>query len=160
MKFRSRWPWWLLPTQLVQHQRAVGDLLSKEFIHHGKSYNEPIRKVINSMWFPLPKILCKCSSHRFHSTMKKQFQHRQLRFPQLLQNLIDISLLREEDRNRKAIKASLRFPTGKLPPFVEKINQEYTPFAAKLIAEQYSVNTSAFSSIFVRFKEIPFDHLD
>ena len=82
---------------------------------------------------------------RFHPTLKKQLQNRQTRFPQLLQILLDISLLREQDRCRKKLVASLRFPTGKLPPFLEMINSQYRPFAAKKIAEEFQTTTSDYS---------------
>ena len=87
------------------------------------------------------------SYNRFHWTIKRQLKSRQCRFPQLLGILLDISIFREMDRIRKSIKASLKFSTGKLPEFLQKINKEYTPFAAELISEQFYCSKANYSFI-------------
>jgi hypothetical protein len=87
---------------------------------------------------------------RYHSTLKKTMQHRQLRFPELLQILLDISLLCEADRTRKGLKSLVRFPTGVLDPFMKKMTKTFTPFASKLIADQYHAPKGLYTSITVR----------
>jgi hypothetical protein len=87
---------------------------------------------------------------RYHSTLKKTMQHRQLRFPELLQILLDISLLCEEDGTRKGLKSLVWFPTGVLDSFMQKMTKTFTPFASKLIADQYHAPKGLCTFITVR----------
>lgn len=63
------------------------------------------------------------SINRYHSTLKKNLRNRQVRFPELIQVLLDISQKRELDRKKKGNELKIRCPVQKLHPILERLRK-------------------------------------
>ncbi|EFX80129.1 hypothetical protein DAPPUDRAFT_318741 [Daphnia pulex] len=51
------------------------------------------------------------------------------------------------NRTRNGLKSLVWFPTGVLDPFMQKMTKTFTPFASKLIADQYHAPKGLYTSI-------------
>ncbi len=87
------------------------------------------------------------SINRYHSTLKKNLRNRQVRFPELIQVLLDISQMREFDRKKKGNELKIRFPVQKLHPILERLRKIYTPYAVDRVIEQFKATTTSYSII-------------
>jgi hypothetical protein len=92
------------------------------------------------------------SINRYHSTLKKNLRNRQVRFPELIQVLLDISQKRELDRKKKENELKIRCPVQKLHPILERLRKIYIPYAVDRVIEQFKVTTTSYSIIRVTLK--------
>ncbi|KZS00887.1 Uncharacterized protein APZ42_002638, partial [Daphnia magna] len=84
---------------------------------------------------------------RYHSTLKKNLRNRKLRFPELIQVLLDISQLREFDRKKKGNEMKIRFPVQELNPVLERLCKVYTPYAVDRVVDQLAATTTSYNII-------------
>lgn len=84
---------------------------------------------------------------RYHSTMKTVTGHRSLRFPELLQIILDIFCLRMIDRDRKEVEASVKFPTQSIPSILKDFSQKVTRYAFELVNQQMKLSKTGYSII-------------
>ena len=87
---------------------------------------------------------------RFHRTIKKMLQHRAVRFPELIQVLLDLILLRLSDREVKALRSKIRFPTAKPPALLEDLSKLFTPYAVKFVLAELRLPTTSYTTIKVK----------
>lgn len=84
--------------------------------------------------------------YRFHSIIKKTLDHRQVKFSELLQVLLDITILRTLDADRKAREATIKFPTTKPHPILKQFAKKVTPYALKLAQKEMAVTTTSYAT--------------
>ena len=87
---------------------------------------------------------------RFHRTIKKMLQHRSVRFPELIQVLLDLILLRLSDREVKALRSKIRFPTAKPPALLEELSTQFTPYAVNFVLAELRLPKTSYTTIEVQ----------
>ena len=72
---------------------------------------------------------------------------RQVRFPKLIQVLLDLVLLRSSDREQKALLSKIRFPTNKPPVLLEELSEHFTPYSVNCVLQQMQLPTTSYTTI-------------
>jgi len=88
---------------------------------------------------------------RFHRTIKNMLQRRRVRFPELIQVLLDLVLLRLSDREQKALRSKIRFPTNKPPVLLEELSEHFTPYSVNFVLQQMQLPTTSYTTIQVMY---------
>ena len=85
--------------------------------------------------------------------MKTVSGHRSLRFPELLQIILDIFCLRIMDRDRKEVEASVKFSTQSIPSLLKEFSQKVTRYAFELVNQQMKMSKTGYSiiKVFIMF---------
>ena len=79
--------------------------------------------------------------------MKTVSGHRSLRFPELLQIILDIFCLRMMDRDRKEVEATVKFCTQSIPSLLKDFSQKVTRYAFELVNQQMKMSKTGYSII-------------
>ena len=86
---------------------------------------------------------------RYHRTLKRMLGNTSVRFPELIQVLLDLILLRLSDRERKARLCEIRYATAKPPVLLKGLSDVITPYALSLVLKQMVLPSTSYNTIAV-----------